>query len=102
MIEEIGRDVLPHGAEAGRPAEDADLVVVRLADHVRACLDEDADRLEIADRGSDVQRMGVVGEIAHIDVGTAIDEEAESRRAGSCRQRGGAPIASPSPFPAHR
>jgi hypothetical protein len=40
VIEEIGRDVLPHAAEAGRPAEDADLVIVALAVDVGAGLHE--------------------------------------------------------------
>src|SRR5262245_7893988 len=75
VSQEILRYVLAHTPEAGCPAEHADLVVVALAVDVGARLDQHLDHLEIRDGGGEVEWVGVVGEVADVDIGAALEQQ---------------------------
>ena len=68
---------LDHGliALAHRPADDVAVVHVACALCVRAGVEKDAHALELGIRGRQVQRAGVVAEIAHVGIGAMGDEE---------------------------
>jgi hypothetical protein len=75
MGEEIVRHVLAQPAEAGRPTEHADAVIVAVSDHVSAGLDQHLHHLEVAGNYREMQRGGVVGVIADVDVGASLQQQ---------------------------
>ena len=76
MVEQIGGDLLAHFAEAGCPAEHADLVIVAFAVDIGASLDQQPDRLQIAMGRREMQRRGIVRKVAAVEIGTALDQQA--------------------------
>ena len=85
LAQEICRHILAYASEAGRPAEHADLVVIAPAVDVGARLDQHPDHLEVGDRGGQVKRRGVVGEVADVDVGTVLEQQANAGMTVSAR-----------------
>ncbi len=76
MIEQPGRDIFAYPAEAGRPAQHADGVIVAVAIDIGTGLDQQADHLEVGMRGGEVQGAGIVGKVTLVDVGAARDQQA--------------------------
>ncbi len=74
VTEQVLGHVLAHLPEAGRPAKDADLGVVPFAIDVGTRLDQQPDHLEIAVHRREMQRRRVVGKLAGVEIGTALDE----------------------------
>jgi hypothetical protein len=63
--------------EAGRPSQHADGVIVAMAFDVGAGLDQQPKRLEVAMRRRKVHWRGIVREIALVEIGAALDQEAD-------------------------
>jgi len=84
-LQEIRRHVLAYASEAGCPAKHADLVIIAPAVDVGARLDQHPDHFEVGDRGGQVKRRGVVGEVADIDIGAALEQQANAGMTVSAR-----------------
>ena len=84
-MQEIRRHVLAYASEAGCPAKHADLVIIAPAVDVGARLDQHPDHFEVGDRGGQVKRRGVVGEVADIDIGAALEQQANAGMTVSAR-----------------
>ena len=62
-----------HAGEAGRPADDVELVIVHLAGvRLRAVLDQQPDHRQIAALGGEVERERVVPFVADVGIGAAL------------------------------
>ena len=75
MAQQILRDILAHAAEAGGPAEHAELVVITVADDVGARVDQHLDGLKVRGFDGEVKGVGVVAKIADPDVGATLQQQ---------------------------
>jgi hypothetical protein len=79
IADQIVGDVVPDRMQAGRPAEHAETVIVAVADHISACLDQQPDNGEVGSFGREMQRIGIVTGIANTDIRTAFQQEFDAR-----------------------
>jgi hypothetical protein len=77
LVEQIGRDIVADLIEACRPSQHAHGVVVAMALDIGAGFDQQPDRVEIGMRGGEVQRRGIVGKIALVEISAALDQQAD-------------------------
>ena len=53
-------------------------MVVALADHIGARLDQHPDDLQVGGFGGEMQRIGIVAEIADLDVGASLQQQLDA------------------------
>ena len=75
-------------------------MIVTFAVDIGARLDQQPDRLEIAMRRREMQRRGIVGELAAVEIGAALDQKADGgmliAQSGQMQRRGLSKAAPPS------